>query len=169
MSESDPREKLYSTWCAQEAERFPDADPLTIHTVLNFLFTYQLLEGFMHRVVLESGLSLSACNVLSILYHQEGQCAPLHEIGQLLITSKANITGLVDGLVEKGLLERTCHPTDRRVKLARLLPPGQEFVERWIPNKHRHLQQALSGLSEADKRTLLGLLGKVRESVLQCE
>jgi MarR family 2-MHQ and catechol resistance regulon transcriptional repressor len=171
MSSRDIREELYALWAAREAQRFPEADPLTVSLLLSFHFTYQLVEGYMNRVVQEQKeqLSLSACNVLSILYHQVGHCATFHEIGRLLITSKANITGLTDGLADKGYLERVTHPTDRRIKLARLLPAGREYVERWIPLKHKSMQKALQGLTQEDKQTLNDLLGRIRGSMQACE
>ena len=44
----------------------------------------------------------------------------------MLAVSNASVTKIVDGLVQKGLLSRTAHPTDRRAQV--LAPTDQAAV-----------------------------------------
>ena len=51
----------------------------------------------------------------------------LSEIGDYLVVTRPNITGLIDGLVRDNFVERIDHPDDRRMVIARLTDFGQEI------------------------------------------
>jgi DNA-binding MarR family transcriptional regulator len=61
----------------------------------------------------------------------------------LKVTPRA-VTGLVDALVESGLVTREPHPTDRRATLVTLTPRGKRLVAQ-LQRDHRALAQALFG------------------------
>ena len=50
--------------------------------------------------------------------------APMSELAELMVCDASYITGLVDKLEKRGLVERLPSPQDRRVKLAALTPEG---------------------------------------------
>jgi DNA-binding MarR family transcriptional regulator len=83
----------------------------------------------------------------------------MSEIAAVLHCDNSNVTGIVDGLEEKGLAARRPSPADRRVKLIALTPEGRRLRGR--------LQRAVEkppawveGLSEADRRSLAEILGR---------
>ena len=49
-----------------------------------------------------------------------------------MLVSRANITGLVDSLFRKGLVERINDPHDRRVNMIKILPKGEKLVRGFI-------------------------------------
>ena len=48
----------------------------------------------------------------------------------MLKVTPRNVTGLVDGLADAGLVTREPHPTDRRATLVTLTPAGASLMER---------------------------------------
>ena len=74
-----------------------------------------------------------------ILAHGEKREAgyPMHVIGELLLASRANITGLVDSLEKKGLVRRQEDPDDRRSKLVRITPQGDRLLKKILPGHLR--------------------------------
>src|SRR4051795_461598 len=54
---------------------------------------------------------------------------PMGDLAQQMHCDSSNITGIVDRLSERGLVERTAAEGDRRVKLVALTGPGRELAE----------------------------------------
>jgi DNA-binding MarR family transcriptional regulator len=52
---------------------------------------------------------------------------PMRELTAIFNCDPSNITGIIDGLVEKKLAERCENLSDRRVKMVQLLPKGTAF------------------------------------------
>jgi DNA-binding MarR family transcriptional regulator len=59
-------------------------------------------------------------------------------------------TGLVERLVEAGLIERFSHPKDRRQVLVRITDKGRELVEGLKRGIVRNLQELFKDLSQED-------------------
>jgi DNA-binding MarR family transcriptional regulator len=53
------------------------------------------------------------------------RAVPMNALAECLHNDPSNITGLVDRLERKGLVERMAHPTDRRVKTLALIDDGR--------------------------------------------
>ena len=64
-----------------------------------------------------------------------GESAPMRALADHLNCDASNVTGIVDRLEARGLVERTTRPSDRRVKLLALTPEGQSV--------RRQLQEAI--------------------------
>jgi DNA-binding MarR family transcriptional regulator len=77
--------------------------------------------------------------------------------GQLGV-SLSSATGLVDRLVEKGLVERWVDPDDRRSVVCRLSPAGQDLAERLLYLRRSSWVERLGRLTEEEVvRALEGL------------
>ena len=161
MNQPDPREVYYAHKLDSMAG-CPEFDRSSIELILNLVYVFDTVEGILTRLFQHSGVSLSACNVLDLLEQQENQCAPLNEIGRLLLVSRANITGLVDSLVKRGLVERLSHPGDRRIKLAHLLPAGRQLLEQRKPLQLGMLRQMCQVLSPQERESMTDLLVRLR-------
>jgi DNA-binding MarR family transcriptional regulator len=78
------------------------------------------------EAIAEVGLSPQQAHALFNL----GQPLSQRELATCLGYDASNITGIVDRLEERGLLERTIDPSDRRVKHLVLTEQGQAVVDR---------------------------------------
>jgi DNA-binding MarR family transcriptional regulator len=81
----------------------------------------------------------------------------MSEVAQFLRCDPSNVTGLVDGLEEKGLALREPSPDDRRVKLIALSAEGRRLRGR-LTKAMEKPPAWIEGLSEADRETLRDLL-----------
>lgn len=78
----------------------------------------------------QAGLSMPQVSALFRL-HYGGGCAISDIAGHLGVTNAA-ASQMVDRFVQQGLVERSEHPGDRRVKLVSLSPSGQALIEQGI-------------------------------------
>ncbi len=88
----------------------------------------------------------------------------MSEIAAFLHCDPSNVTGIVDGLEEKGLAERRPSERDRRVKLIELTAEGRRLRVR-LTREIERPPQWLEGLSGADQRALRDLLRRAAEVV----
>ena len=80
----------------------------------------------------------------------------------LLLVSRANITGLIDSLEERGLVQRTACPGDRRSKVGKLTDSGRQLLENILPDHYSYLRSLLAEFPENDKAQLTALLIRLR-------
>ena len=162
----DPRETYYQKKLQQLDGKWAGLDASRALVVLGVLHTHDCMHEVFSAELQRFGLSSSAYNLLTILEKQENQCLALHEIGRLMVTSRANITGLVDSLCKKELVERVPHKSDRRIKLARLLPAGCELLDHVTPIHTKLITELTETLSDEERLTLVALMKKLRQQAL---
>lgn len=71
------------------------------------------------------------------------------------------VTGIIDGLEERGYVERRVLASDRRVKVVQVTPQGEEAKARALQRLHEP-PACISALDLADQEALRDLLRKVR-------
>ncbi len=57
----------------------------------------------------------------------------LHDLGEVLLMTRANVTGLIDHLEEKGLVKRVIDSSDRRARFARITKKGEGLLDEVAP------------------------------------
>jgi len=80
------------------------------------------------------------------------------------MVSNGNITGLVDRLVEQGLIRRRPLPNDRRVQIVSLTPEGQREFRAMARVNADWVGEIFEGLTPKDIEALMPLLAKTKES-----
>lgn len=75
-----------------------------------------------------------------------------------------SITDIVDALERQGLAERRPDPTDRRAKLVAITGAGEACLGVAYGTRERLLTEIFGALTEADRATLLRLLGSLDEA-----
>jgi DNA-binding MarR family transcriptional regulator len=100
---------------------------------------------------------LSAPQALALL--KLGESLPMRDLAARLRCDASNITGIVDRLEARHLVDRRPDDSDRRIKNLVLTPEGADLLHRF---KRRLLQDvpAIGTLTKADQRTLRDLFGK---------
>ncbi len=84
---------------------------------------------------------------------------PMGELAQLMRCDNSNMTGIVDRLEERGLVERTAAAGDRRVKLIALTGKGRELREKLI-RRMAEPPEPIVGLSVAYQRALRDIIAR---------
>ena len=109
------------------------------------------------------GVTLPQWRALAEIHRQEGisQVA----LAACIDTDPMTISGILDRLDKRGLVERFTDPNDSRARLARLTPEGQALVST-ARNVGRELQDAsLEGLSEEERQRLTAQLKHIRDNL----
>lgn len=81
--------------------------------------------------------------------------------------SPHSITDIVDGLERLGMAERRTDPDDRRAKLVAITEAGEAGLDVANAIRERLLTQIFGALSDAERATLLRLLGRLDEAAQQ--
>jgi len=96
----------------------------------------------------------------ALLSVQPGDPRPMKELAGEWRCDASYVTSLVDGLEERGIVERQSHPTDRRAKVIALTPAGEK-VRREL-QEHMHQPPAcFDALTPAETGLLRDLLAKL--------
>ena len=107
------------------------------------------------QVAAEFELSEPQCHVLRLL--EPGAGAPMRTIVERLGCDASNVTGIVDRLEARGLVERTACAHDRRVRMLRLTPRGAQMRAR-IVAKMNEPPEPIAGLPADDLAALCAIL-----------
>ncbi|MGH3301712.1 MAG: MarR family winged helix-turn-helix transcriptional regulator [Streptosporangiaceae bacterium] len=82
-------------------------------------------------------------------------------VAQRLQIPASTMVTLLDHLEREGLIERRPHPTDRRTWLPHLTSQGGDILDRAVRLGAQWEEEICSGLSPAERDTLLALLRRV--------
>ena len=162
--ETDKREHHYLKRMRHHRGRYAEFHWPSVELLVNLAYTYDVIYSHLSRRIESHGLSLGAFNVLMILSRSEDEGCPMHELGELLLVSRANVTGLVDCLARRRLVKRTQDERDRRVRLVRLTKAGEKLLESILPGHYARVREMLKSVSNKDKQLLSKLLLKLRHS-----
>ena len=94
------------------------------------------------------GLSIPQFDLLSTLTEQEG--ISQSELAERLYVTKGNVSGLVDRLVQAGLVERRAIAGDRRSYAMHLTPEGRRLAEAGIATQRDFVASTLGKLTPGD-------------------
>ena len=137
----------------------------TAESYMNLMLTYDLLHQCTARYMAEFGLSKSTFSILMILRHGPPEGMQLHDLGELLLVSRANVTGLIDHLEEKGYVTRVVDDQDRRARYAQVTAKAEALLDEFMPVHNHNMARLMEQLSSDEKSQLTGLLAKVRKSI----
>lgn len=142
--------------------KYPGAQPSATEAAVNLVHTSSMLVDEINRRRADvAPLSASASQVLAIL-DGAGEPLPSSVIAERLLVTTASMTSLLDTLARRQLIERTPHPTDRRKILVRITPAARRTVAEMLPIVYATQKDVFSVLTDAERRTLVDLLGRVQ-------
>jgi DNA-binding MarR family transcriptional regulator len=151
-SDRDPILEAYHLWI----DNGWDDCAAGVTAVTSLMRVHQVLTKQADQVLAPVDLTFSRYELLVRLYFHGGGALPLSQLGKQLQIHQTSITSLVDKLEAQGLIKRTPHPTDRRSTIAQITPSGRALLNAEL---FRDL-----GLTDSEKRLLIGLLMKMRLS-----
>jgi DNA-binding MarR family transcriptional regulator len=141
----------------------PADDPaLAVSVWLRLLKAHALMLRAVRQSV-PDGLTLPQFDVLAQL-HRQAAMTPGQLTRELLVTA-GNVTGIVERLVQRGLVERRAVPEDRRAVLLRLTPRGRQAMRRAIPRHRRDVESLLSAVPAHELARLRDALGALNRAL----
>ncbi|QXJ26648.1 MarR family transcriptional regulator [Actinomadura graeca] len=117
-----------------------------------------LVDAEYARSARDHGLTEQQGQLLCVLMSQP---YGMGELGAVLGLAKSSLTGLVDRCARNGLVHREPDPRDGRAARVALTARGAAVAEEFYAGTHRRIERLTSGLTEDERRTLAGLLGRV--------
>ncbi|RZK28241.1 MAG: MarR family transcriptional regulator [Hymenobacter sp.] len=113
----------------------------------------QNIDQVMANLTVDQGLALMVLNSHPALSQQR--------LAELVFKDKASITRIIELLVQKALLARTEHPTDRRKSALRLTDQGRQTLAQLSDTIQLNQRTALQGVSEAELAQFDATLRKI--------
>ncbi|MFD6170394.1 MarR family winged helix-turn-helix transcriptional regulator [Streptomyces coeruleorubidus] len=134
-------------------------DPLTLEVMELIGEVVARFHQDYEEAAADHALTGAQARLLSLLCLEP---LPMRRLAQRLKCEPSNVTGIVDRLEARGLVERRPDPTDRRVKVAAATSEGRR-VARSLRESLRFAREPLAGLSEGERvalrDALRGMLG----------
>jgi MarR family transcriptional regulator, negative regulator of the multidrug operon emrRAB len=137
----------------------------SVEILLNFIHTYDVLMVHFSKLMTAYSLSPAVFNVLMILSRSSEKKFKQHDISKLLFVSRANVTGLVNTLVRKGLAKREADQHDRRAWLVRITPKGKALLETYLPHHYAEVYRIFSEFKPSEKKELNQLICKFKSEI----
>ncbi len=117
-------------------------------TLRNLVSAYQSFERYSAPDVKAMGLTTTQFDVIATLGNQPPMTCK--DLGEKTLVTKGTLTGVLERLEAKGILERNLNPEDARSQMIGLTKEGQALFERVFPMHLQHLEKAFSKLSEKE-------------------
>ncbi|NNM63668.1 MAG: MarR family transcriptional regulator [Burkholderiales bacterium] len=124
------------------------APPSFLPLLRELVRTYQAFERHSAAHVLSLGLTPAQFDVIATLGNTAGMNPK--QLGLKTLITKGTLTGVVDRLLAKGLVQRLPDPSDGRGQIVRLSRAGQRVFERVFPAHGAHLHRVFGRLSAQD-------------------
>ncbi|WP_406168581.1 MarR family winged helix-turn-helix transcriptional regulator [Streptomyces sp. NBC_00996] len=138
-------------------QKTPRIDPLTMEVVELIGTVVARYHEEYEDAAAEHALTGAQARLLGLLSLEP---LPMRRLAQQLKCEPSNVTGIVDRLEARGLVERRPDPADRRVKLAAATAEGRK-VARGLRDSLNFAREPLAGLSEEERLALRDLLRRM--------
>ena len=126
--------------------------------------TFQLIYQEIQKTLKKEHLTLPQLDILVCLGRTEG--LTLGEIGERLMVTGGNITGVMDRLEKSGYVYRDRDKTDRRIVRAKLTTDGFLLHKEILPIFTKKWNEIVNILELDEQRQLSRLLKKWSQSLL---
>jgi DNA-binding MarR family transcriptional regulator len=144
-------------------DQTPDANVLATEAVMNTIRTADQLFDQIGRLLRPLNVSAAGGLVLGIL-RDRGPMSP-SELGERLIVTRATVTGLVDSLERRGLVQRTANPADRRSVIVGITAAGLEVVQQVRTLVHHNEKAWMGALADSELQAYIDLQHRIQESL----
>ncbi len=125
--------------------------------------TYKMMQRGLTVLLANEGLTQPQFQALKVIARHGP--IPMKTISDELSVTAANVTGIVDRLESKGLIERTVRKEDRRATIIGLTSKGRAMQEGVGKKYASFVQKALQKFTPEEQETLRNLLAKLQEEM----
>ena len=124
---------------------------------------YQAFEAYSAAHIRTLDLTPAQFDIIATLGNTPGM--PFKELGEKTLITKGTLTGVVDRLTAKKLVQRVASTSDGRSQIVQLTPQGVALFERIFPDHLAHLQRAFVELSAEELANLETSLKHLRNAL----
>lgn len=135
----------------------------SIPLVRELVRTYQAFEQLSTQRIRLHGLTHPQFDVIATLGNTAGMSC--RELSERTLITKGTLTGVLDRLLEKGLITRTVPEHDRRSLFVALTPAGEAVFNQAFPDVIQHCGAAMDYLDDAALAHHVTLLAALRAAI----
>jgi len=133
---------------------------------LRLLTCTNLIESEIRsRLRRRFAMTLPQFDFLAQLYRGPEEGLGMGALGDLMMVSKGNVTGLTDRLERDGFVARVRSAADRRSQFVRLTAKGRKRFEAMAAEHERWITELFTDLPREDEQRLFDLLARLKASV----
>lgn len=125
-----------------------------------FVRAYQAFTNYDEEHIRQLGLTCPQFDVISTLGNTPGMT--MGQLAEKTLVTKGTLTGIIDRLEKKGLVQREVPPENRRCFVIVLTPEGERVFEEAFPAHILYLKQRFGHLSAAELEEIRAALQKLR-------
>lgn len=129
--------------------------------VRELVWAYQAFRSYSDAQIRQMGLTSSQFDVIATLGNTPGMT--FNKLAEKTLTTKGELTGIIDRLEKKDLVRREVPPEDRRSFLAVLTPAGERVFAETFPAHIAHLKQRFEQLDNQDLEQIREALEKIKK------
>lgn len=115
----------------------------------------------------QAGLSMSQLGALMRLYH--GGACGVSNLGEHLGVSSAAASQMIERLVQQGLLERSEHPDDRRIKRIAVSAAGRQLIAEGVAARRQWMESLTHALTQEEQALIIEALKLLTRAARQQE
>ncbi|MEL6444698.1 MAG: MarR family transcriptional regulator [Bacteroidota bacterium] len=144
---------------SQQTDVFPSnrpRQPLSIRAWLSVIRTYQTCTRLLTERLRTLDLTVAQHETLAHLLIEDG--VSQQTLAARLLVTKGNLTGLLNRLAERGLIERRPDPSDGRVNLIVLTAAGRALATEADALQRAYVGEMVSPLDEAQQTDLHAMM-----------
>lgn len=122
--------------------------------------TYQAFSAFDEVHIRKLGLTCPQFDVIATLGNTPG--LTMGQIAEKTLVTKGTLTGIVDRLETKGLVQRIVPPENRRCFVIALTPTGEQIFNTAFPAHIQLLKQQFQDMDVAEMAEVQAAIAKIR-------
>lgn len=135
----------------------------SIPLVRELVRTYQAFEQLSTQRIRLHGLTHPQFDVIATLGNTAGMSC--RELSERTLITKGTLTGVLDRLLEKGLITRTVPEHDRRSLFVALTPAGEAVFNKAFPDVVHYCGEVMDYLDDAELAHHITLLAALRAAI----
>lgn len=143
----------------------PNAEPF-LRTLRSLAECYQAFERYSAEHVRKTKLTPAQFDIIATLGNTPGM--NFKELGARTLITKGTLTGVIDRLERRGLVQRKKCTMDARVTYVKLTAAGERAFARVFPAQVAHLQDAFSQIPRRELEALRNGLDLLGAAFHQC-
>jgi MarR family transcriptional regulator, 2-MHQ and catechol-resistance regulon repressor len=122
--------------------------------------TYQAFSAFDEVHIRQLGLTCPQFDVIATLGNTPG--LTMGQIAEKTLVTKGTLTGIVDRLEKKGLVQRIVPPENRRCFVIVLTPAGEQVFNTAFPIHIQTLKRQFGSMSASELAAVEAAIAKIR-------
>ena len=129
----------------------------------------QIQDRIFEKLLLENGIEISGGQgrILFILWKKDH--LTVGEISQMTSLAKNTVSIVIDGMVNKGILDKHINPDNRRQTIVSLTEHAKSMQETFESVSKQMNSLFYQGFSEKEQKEFEGYLAKILDTLIQAE